>query len=369
MTLVFDSYTFFLIFLTLYLIVHYSLLLLNLKALAYFSTIAFSAVFIYLASLGTLAFTAVSACLVIIYFKVGQRRLLWLAAISITGLFIATRIYDAGEDFATYFSAFVFIRSLGTLLFARRFPKSQGSIQDILLALVFFPLFSVGPINFYDTVNKQALTRLPTFEDMGVGLRRILWGTAKIGWLGPEVTSQLSDLFLKFNHGGLTTAYIIPAAFGFLLHIYVMFSGYTDIAVGVSRLVAIRSRENFNRPWAARSLQEFWQRWHMSLVWTTNNLGYQPFVRRTGARYLGIVLAFTFIGLWHAFTWQYLTWGLLHGCGLALQARLARHPKFRAWWEATCEMPACRFLVLALGWLLTLTYVSALSFLAAGDFG
>jgi D-alanyl-lipoteichoic acid acyltransferase DltB (MBOAT superfamily) len=133
------------------------------------------------------------------------------------------------------------------------------------------------------------------------------------------------------------------------VYIYFDFAGYSMIALGIGRLIGVPTPVNFNRPWLATSLTDFWGRWHMSLGdWVRRHI-YLPlqisFMRRVsgGSAYavnaVSLVVAFTFVGLWHRFTWPFLVWGTLFGCIIAVEkyvrdtmgAKLGSYPVLVPW--------------------------------------
>src|SRR5205814_4951493 len=122
------------------------------------------------------------------------------------------------------------------------------------------------------------------------------------------------------QHSGLE---ILLAIYGYAVQIYADFSGYTDIAIGVALLLGFRFPENFDKPYSARSLQDFWRRWHMTLSrWLRDYLyiplgGSQRGERRT---YANILITMVLGGLWHGAAWTFVLWGGLHGTGQAVGA-------------------------------------------------
>jgi D-alanyl-lipoteichoic acid acyltransferase DltB (MBOAT superfamily) len=114
---------------------------------------------------------------------------------------------------------------------------------------------------------------------------------------------------------------VLFAVYGYAVVIYADFSGYTDIAIGIVTLLGFRFPENFDRPYTARTVQDFWRRWHMTLSrWLRDYLyiplgGSQKGVRRT---YLNVLITMLLGGLWHGAAWTFVAWGGLHGLGLAV---------------------------------------------------
>jgi alginate O-acetyltransferase complex protein AlgI len=137
------------------------------------------------------------------------------------------------------------------------------------------------------------------------------------------------------------------------LQIYCDFSGYTDIAIGVARIIGFDLPENFNMPYLATSISGFWRRWHMTLsAWLRDYL-YIPLGgnrRGRGRTYVNLVITMLLGGLWHGASWTFVLWGLYHGLGLTIHKRWR---EYRARSGATSGLPA------PVGWLLTYGFVCA----------
>ncbi|MGI3167281.1 MBOAT family O-acyltransferase [Pseudooceanicola sp. 200-1SW] len=139
------------------------------------------------------------------------------------------------------------------------------------------------------------------------------------------------------------------------LVLYLDFTGYSDIAIGSGLLFGIRIPENFRWPLVSTSIQEFWQRWHLSLGAFIGTYLFKPIVRQTGKPALGIFLAFLFVGLWHNVSIPYLIWGFGHGAALAITMMLRKAGAFK-----TTSALAARAMQLG-GWLFTISFVSFMS--------
>src|ERR1035438_6115237 len=114
------------------------------------------------------------------------------------------------------------------------------------------------------------------------------------------------------------------------MHIYFDFSGYSDMAIGLARLFGIRLPLNFNSPYKAANLADFWRRWHMTLSRFLRDYLYIPLGgnrRGEWRRYLNLILTMVLGGLWHGAAWTFVLWGLFHGTGLAIQHG------WQAWWS------------------------------------
>jgi alginate O-acetyltransferase complex protein AlgI len=144
-------------------------------------------------------------------------------------------------------------------------------------------------------------------------------GFAKKVLVADQLTAYIDFFQPHFDDQGLGRKWTIFAAIAF--RILMDFSGYSDIAIGCARIMGIRLPENFNWPYAARNLQEFWTRWHISLSLWIRDYVYIPL---GGGRHgwprkvLNALVAFALCGLWHGPAGHFVLWGLYHGCGLGI---------------------------------------------------
>ena len=195
------------------------------------------------------------------------------------------------------------------------------SLAAFTLYIVNFPQLIAGPIVRYQQIAEQLVSREATFEDVDAGIARFAAGLGKKVLIANPI-GEISDWVFAVPGGDVT----MPTAwFGVLcyaLQIYFDFSGYSDMAIGLARIFGFRFPENFNYPYAATSIQEFWQRWHISLsAWFRDYvyvpLGGNRFGGWTTARNLWIV--FLLAGVWHGANWTFVVWGLWYGLFLSIE--------------------------------------------------
>ena len=158
-------------------------------------------------------------------------------------------------------------------------------------------------------------------DDLAVGIRRFAIGLGK-KMLVANIVAGPADRLFALPPGELTAATAWLAVGCYTLQIYFDFSGYSDMAIGLARMFGFRFRENFAHPYVARSVQDFWRRWHISLsAWFRDYL----YVPLGGSRvpprrvYVNLVTVFALCGLWHGASWTFLVWGLFHGAFLVLE--------------------------------------------------
>jgi len=202
------------------------------------------------------------------------------------------------------------------------------------LYVVFFPQLVAGPIERPQNLLPQFFIK-QTFSASRLlsGLRRMLWGFFKKMVIADNLAIFVNEIYASpDNYAGLS---LLVATYFFAFQIYCDFSGYADIALGSAKVLGYELRENFNQPYFAKSIQEFWRRWHMSLsAWFRDYL-YIPLGgnRVAPGRWRNnVLLVFAITGLWHGANWTFVVWGLLHGFYIiigkstaALRERFARH--------------------------------------------
>ena len=200
----------------------------------------------------------------------------------------------------------------------------QPSYWKLLLYSSLFHQCIAGPIVRYQTVAEQIDERRPTKSDIYYGVRRFSIGLAKKAVLANSCAS-VADTLLPIGEAGLatqtTTGYWLGMLF-FALQIYLDFSAYSDMAIGMGRMVGFRYLENFNYPYQAVSIQDFWRRWHISLSSFFRDYVYIPLggSRCSKAKYVrNIFIVWFLTGMWHGASWNYIFWGLYFAVFLLLE--------------------------------------------------
>jgi len=199
----------------------------------------------------------------------------------------------------------------------------NGRIQNegllFYLAYNFFlPVLIIGPINRYPEFVRDWQRRRMNNEYFSLGLQRMLYGVSKIMIIGnyflsskfPSLISNLGEnyVWLKTYLNTITV----------VLNAYFQFAGYSDIAIGISLLLGFRVMENFNFPFLASNMQEFWSKYHMSLSAFCRDYIYTPIASYFRKPMLGVFITMSIIGLWHEITMPFLIWGLLQAFGIYL---------------------------------------------------
>lgn len=196
--------------------------------------------------------------------------------------------------------------------------RPTKSFLDYLNFVFLFPKLLAGPIIKYHEIASQLRRPSHRFEDFRDGMVRFVLGLAKKVLVANQLAIVVDPIF------SLPTSSVDPATawlglIAFTLQIYFDFSGYSDIAIGLARMLGFRLRENFNHPYLATSVTDFWRRWHISLsTWIKEYL----YIPLGGSRvstvrgYANLCICFVLSGLWHGASWNFVIWGCLHGLAL-----------------------------------------------------
>ncbi len=198
----------------------------------------------------------------------------------------------------------------------------QRSLPRLLLYISFFPQLIAGPIVKYHDIREQLAARELSMDGSAEGLRRFLYGLAKKVLIANSM-AVVADYVFALPGGSLTAFSAWMGALCYLLQIYFDFSGYSDMAIGLGRMFGFTFKENFNYPYAALGIKDFWRRWHISLSTWFREYLYIPLGgnRRGKARtFLNQMLVFAATGLWHGANVTFLVWGLFHGLFLVLES-------------------------------------------------
>jgi D-alanyl-lipoteichoic acid acyltransferase DltB (MBOAT superfamily) len=252
-------------------------------------------------------------------------------------------------------SFYVFQALTYTIDLYRGDAKGTKSYLAHLSAVAFFPTTLAGPITRVSSIIEQFEKR--KFLDPADGGRALFligMGLMKklmiADYLGANLVNRVFD-FPNLYTGAET----LIAVYAYALEIYYDFSGYTDIALGSAMLLGIKLPVNFQRPYAAESIADFWRRWHISLSnWLRDYLYFSlPGKRTKIGPYVNLILTMVIGGLWHGASWTFVAWGALHGVGLAV-VRFAQSmfpaqkgAPVRTWWRYARIVLTFHFVVFA----------------------
>lgn len=202
----------------------------------------------------------------------------------------------------------------------------EPSLRNYAYYHAYFPQLVAGPIERVKHLLPQLLRpSAPTYDSLQSGLLLIAWGLFMKMVIADGVAPYVNQVYGQPNlySGG----HLLIATFLFSYQIFCDFAGYSTIAVGVARLMGVELMINFRRPYLARSVREFWQRWHISLSTWFRDYVYIPLGGNRVSQWLqyrNLMLVFVISGLWHGANWTFVVWGGLHGAALILE-RIGEH--------------------------------------------
>lgn len=301
-----------------------------------------------------------------------QRWQSWIVGVAIAGLLTAFKLVEAARlPPFTGAAAVVIPLGLSYLSFELLhvvIERRRGRLGDIsaanLLAFVFFaPCRVAGPIRRYSDFIAEVERAAPGAEDIYRGLLRVLIGLAKKYIIADTLSLTVAELEAVRSS---SHAWVVVLAYGFQL--LFDFSAYSDLAVGFSRMLGLRVPENFNYPYLASNVREFWNRWHISLSHWVRDYVFVP----TGRRLFGTALrpypaliaaisylvTFAIVGAWHGLTASFLVWGLYHGALLSMhhviQTNMPVSIAASGWYRSAVGKTlgwAVTFVCVTIGWL------------------
>ncbi len=195
--------------------------------------------------------------------------------------------------------------------------------QPINLALYIslFPQLIAGPIVRYHDVARQIVQRTVSLVDFQYGAQRFVLGLGKKVLIANNI-GAVADHIYSLPVETLPAGLLWLGMLTYTLQIYYDFSAYSDMAIGLGRMLGFHFLENFNYPYSSRSIQEFWRRWHISLSSWFKDYLYIPLGgnrKSTGRTYFNLLMVFFLCGLWHGASWTFVIWGLFHGMFLVLE--------------------------------------------------
>ena len=215
-------------------------------------------------------------------------------------------------------------QALGYLIrINRKAEHAETNLIYFANYMLFFPKFLAGPVERSNLFLPQARAGSSfNADEVSAGLRLFLWGMFKKVVIGDNLGAPVLLVYNNIeNYSGIALILIFLLQ---AIHLYADFSGYTDMALGVARVFGFKLVPNFNRPFFARTVGEFWRRWHISLSSWCNDFIFAPFIvkyRRFGqnAAIAGIFITFFVIGIWHGANWTFVAVGILQGIAISYE--------------------------------------------------
>jgi alginate O-acetyltransferase complex protein AlgI len=200
--------------------------------------------------------------------------------------------------------------------------EALRSPLDYLLYIMMFPHLLAGPIIRFELIANQIRDRDETWENILYGFYRFIMGLSK-KVLVADVLALEVDRILGLNIPGLDTASAWLAILAYTFQLYFDFSGYSDMAIGLARMIGFRFPENFDNPYISGSVTEFWRRWHMTFSSFMRFYLYYPLggnrVQTQRRLYFNLWLVFLVSGLWHGASWNFVLYGAFHGLFMVME--------------------------------------------------
>ena len=225
---------------------------------------------------------------------------------------------------------------------------AQKKYHNYLLFVSLFHQLVAGPIVRYSDIAREIEDRRATWADISYGVNRFAWGLFKKVFFANSAGVLVSK-YLEGNLSSLSISEAVLGIFLFAIQLYYDFSGYSDMAIGMGRMLGFHYLENFNFPYISKSIKEFWTRWHISLGSFLRDYLFTPiaFNKRHWGRWgtiYALIVTFALSGLWHGASWNFVLWGLYFAVFILLEeAFLNRIFRFTGNWLAHIYLIAAVF--------------------------
>ena len=205
----------------------------------------------------------------------------------------------------------------------RKVHKPLDKLSDYLLYILMFPQLIAGPIVRFNTIADDITDRKSneTLDNKLLGIYRFLIGLSK-KILIANILGEQVDAIYSMPNGQVDSGLAWIAIVAYSFQIYFDFSGYSDMAIGLGKIIGFKFPENFDNPYTSQSISEFWRRWHITLGQFMKYYLYIPLggnrVKTPTRLYFNLVVVFLLSGLWHGSSWNFVIWGAWHGLFLVL---------------------------------------------------
>lgn len=203
----------------------------------------------------------------------------------------------------------------------RKEMKPEKNFLNFLFYILFFPHLIAGPIVRYKEIKRQIKRRKESFSGFASGVQRFIIGLSKKVLIANSL-GQVADKIFAIFPQYLSSELVWLALICYSLQIYYDFSGYSDMAIGLAKMFGFTFPENFNYPYVATSIRDFWRRWHMTLSRWFRDYVYIPLGGSKRSRFrttVSILVVFSLTGLWHGANWHFIFWGFYYGIFLVLE--------------------------------------------------
>lgn len=199
--------------------------------------------------------------------------------------------------------------------------KPLKNYIDFAIYVALFPQLIAGPIVRFHEISDQIKSRTHTLDKFFDGVWRFSIGLGKKVILANSM-GQIADEIFNMSEGDISSPIAWIGIISYSFQIYFDFSGYSDMAIGLGKMMGFKLPENFNRPYIANSITDFWRRWHITLSNFFRDYVYIPLGgnrKGTNRTYINLWIVFFLSGLWHGASWTFIIWGLYHGFFLVIE--------------------------------------------------
>ena len=196
-----------------------------------------------------------------------------------------------------------------------RGEQVQKNPLNVGLYITFFPQLIAGPIVRYETVAKEISSRKESVADFSTGLQRFCCGLAKKVIISNNLAVIADKVFDAADLSGYSVSIFWLGSIAYTLQIYFDFSGYSDMAIGLGKMFGFHFNENFNYPYTATSITDFWRKWHISLSTWFRDYVYIPLGGSRCSKwknYRNLACVWILTGIWHGANWTFILWGILY---------------------------------------------------------
>ena len=238
---------------------------------------------------------------------------------SFNGIF-GTSIPDPGIVLPIGISFFTFQALSYVIDVYRGTVKAQKNYLYVQLYIAFFPQLVAGPIVRYSVIAEGIEDRRTTIKDVSEGFSRIILGLGKKVLIANQMGAMWDAILATGQDNGWLGSWVGIIAYTF--QIYFDFSGYSDMAIGLGRMFGFTYPENFNLPYIARSITDFWRRWHISMSTFFRDYVYIPLGGNRKRQWLNLLITWFLTGMWHGASWNFILWGLYYCLLLCIEKAL-----------------------------------------------
>ncbi len=275
---------------------------------------------------GNLVYVPLMVALIVINYFVAKRVsggfMAWLwagTAVNIGVLLFFKLVHDVPFPLGLSYVSFQLVSYLVDV--RKKVIQAESNFAKFAFYVLLFPKIMVGPIERYRSLQSQIGYFEVTPQRVADGIRRFVIGLAKKVLIADILGKIVNPVF------GMTNPAIAPwlawlAIVSFALQLYFDFSGYTDMAIGLGQIMGLQFMENFNLPYTATSISDFWRRWHISLSTWFREYVFFPLERRRLKWFgqpINVLIVFALTGLWHGMALTYLAWGITHGLAIVFE--------------------------------------------------